>query len=421
MSVDHERLQRLLGGEDAARLRRRLRERLISGSDSAITLTRATEAERQVVERLLGRPPKRGQSLRIDPGAVEATLQQAGIAADLRSALEALDGPLRDPGAERTAEAARWQAVFDAVRERADAVGLGPWLDHLAATGVLKRLSGRDPQRARKLLTASLAVIEKLPAQGLTRSTLAARILGDAHGLDRGRPVAALVRQALQHHWHGGVADSSIDERGLWAHAGVRLGGDINSTVLAYQLPVAQHEPVGRLIAAANATEEPVYLTLRQLLRHQPAWAVEGHRVFVCENPTVVAEAAEQLGTACAPIIATLGRPQTAALVLLEQLTADGAGIHARADLDWSGISILNSLHQRFEPTPWRMDTATLTRHARLAGSRLSDHPVEAEWDTQLTAGLEARGQALQEEQLLDELLHDLAREEARLRQAGME
>ncbi|PSQ92799.1 MAG: hypothetical protein BRD57_02275, partial [Proteobacteria bacterium SW_6_67_9] len=161
------------------------------------------------------------------------------------------------------------QRVFDAVAERAAALGVSPWLEHLSATGVLKRLSGGDPAYAGALLTASLDVIDELPAQGLTRSTLAARVLGDAHGLDRGAPVAALVRQVLRHYWRGGIADPTTDARTLWAHAGVRLGGDINSTVLAYQLPVAAHDANGGAIAAANTAAEPVYLTLRQLLRHR--------------------------------------------------------------------------------------------------------------------------------------------------------
>jgi uncharacterized protein (TIGR02679 family) len=409
LSLDRERLERLLGGAAGARLRRRLRERLVHGAAGAITLTRATDAERRVVERLLGRPPRRGQRLRIDPDDVAATLRQAGIAPDLRSALESLDGPLRNPAAERTAEAARWQRVFDAVAERAAALGVSPWLEYLSATGVLKRLSGGDPAYAGALLTASLDVIDELPAQGLTRSTLAARVLGDAHGLDRGAPVAALVRQVLRHYWRGGIADPTTDARTLWAHAGVRLGGDINSTVLAYQLPVAAHDTNGGAIAAANTAAEPVYLTLRQLLRHPPAWAVGGVAVFVCENPSVIAEAAEQRGGACAPLVATQGRPQTAAWVLLEQLRAAGATLYARADLDWTGVRILNGLHRRLAVTPWRMDATTLRRYAHCSGSALNGRAVEAAWDPELASALHQRGQALEEEQLLDDLLNDLA------------
>jgi uncharacterized protein (TIGR02679 family) len=410
LSVDRERLQRLLGGADAARLRRRLRQRLVRGADGPITLSRATEAERTTVERLLGRPPRLGTSLRVDPDAVGDALARAGIAPDLSSALEALDGPLRDRAAEREAQAKRWQQVFDELAERAQALGLAGWLDALAASGLLKRLSGDDPDVGRRLLAASLDVLAQLPGDGINRASLAARCLGDAHALDRGQPVAALVRQALQRHWRGG-APGATDERSIWAHAGVLVGGDINSTVLVYQLPVADNGPTARMLAAQNQAAEPTYLTLRQLLRQPPRWDVAERPVYVCENPTVVAEAAERLGRDCAPIIATNGQPQAAVATLLEQLTDAGATLRCRADLDWTGIRIVNALLRRFPGTPWRMDTTTLQAYDDLPGSPLVGNPVEDEWQPDLTIALQQRGLALQEEQLLEALIADLAKE----------
>ncbi len=402
------RLQRLLGGEDAARLRRRLRERLARGGNGPITLSRASDTERATVERLLGRPPRRGTSLRVDPDDVASTLTQAGIAPDLTTALEALDGPIRDTQAERAATAQRWQAVFDGIRERADDLGLSGWIEALESSGLLKRLSRNDPNRAEQFLTSSLDVIEQLPGQGINRASLAARCLGDAHGLDRGQPVTALVRQALQSHWGGGIADPEADERTIWAHGGVLIGGDISSTILGFRLPVTGDGPTADMLTAQNAAGEPVYLTLRQLLRQPPLWDVTGTDVFVCENPTVLAEAAERLGHNCAPIIATNGQPHTACLVLLEALTNAGARLHVRADFDWPGVSIVNRLLQRFPMTPWRMDSATLDRHTDLGGRPLRGPAVHASWDNRLSGALQQHGRILEEEQLLRMLLEDL-------------
>lgn len=409
MKLDRERLQRLLGGPGTERLRRRLRERLVRGGGDTLTLTRSTPEERAAVERLLGRPPRSGGSLRLSLSGIDTTLARAGIAPGLRDALEALDGPIRDETAELEAERQRWQALFNALRERASRLDLEPWLDELAARGLLKRLAGRDPARAAALLEQSLTVLEALPDPGLNRSTLAARCLGDAHGLDPGQPVAALVRRALYRHWRGGVADDRPDERTVWAHAGILVGGDITSTVLVYQLPTRGDTLGSRVLRNQNQACEPVYLTLRQLLRHPPQWDCADREIFVCENPTVVAEAAERLGAGCAPLVSTCGHPGAAVWLLLKQLRDAGARLRYRADFDWAGLSIMNSVLARFEARPWRMDTGTLQRHAHVPGPTLEGSAVSAGWDLDLASALAARATALHEEQLLDELLTDLS------------
>lgn len=45
-----------------------------------------------------------------------------------------------------------------------------------------------------------------------------------------------------------------------------------------------------------RSSGEPAYLTVRQLVRNPPSWDYLGRQVFVCENPAVVAVAADELG-----------------------------------------------------------------------------------------------------------------------------
>ncbi|OOC09436.1 TIGR02679 family protein [Thioalkalivibrio halophilus] len=410
MSVNHERLHRLLGGAALERLRRRLRERILRGGGDTITLTRASGAEREAVERLLGRPPRAGNSLRLSLAEMERILQRAELAPSLREALEVLDGPLRDPARERTELQQRWVEVVAALHPRAAAADLAQWLESVVDRGLVKRLANRDPARGRELLERSLMVLEELPQPGSNRSTLAARCLGDAHALDAGQPVAALVRHALHRYWRGGVGDDDPDERTLWAHAGILIGGDITSTVLVHRLPATGDTATARALEAHSAAAEPLYLTLRQLLREPPQWDVDGRIVHVCENPAVVSEAAERLGTDCAPLVATWGRPRAAVWVLLEQLRDAGAKLLFRADFDWTGIAIANAVIQRLGARPWRMDTATLEAHATLSDRPLRARPVAACWDDTLQEALQHRGCALHEEQLLEALLEDLRR-----------
>ncbi|MBB3191896.1 TIGR02679 family protein [Halomonas cerina] len=409
--MDPERLQRLLGGSELARLRRRLANKLLREGGGRLSLSRVSEAERIAVERLLGRPPRQGKSLSVDIRALSQALARAGVAPHLRDALEALDGPLVDARAEREAERRRWADLLAGYRPQAERLGLGDWLDALQASGLLKRLAGRCERRGTSLLEQALWVLERLPVPGMTLSALAAECLGDAHGLDAGRPVAALVRRALARHWRGGVALDDPDERTIWAHAGVLLGGDITSAVLTYRLPTRDRLSLDQALAAYHHRAEPTWLTLRQLLRYPPQWACAERDVFVCENPAVLAEAAERLGAECAPLIATWGRPGAAVLTLLEQLETAGAVLHYHGDFDWPGIGIANALLRRFTMRPWRMGAADLEACAHLEGRPLEGRPVDACWDPGLRAVLERRGTALHEEQLIDTLLDDLCRD----------
>ncbi len=407
--MDSERLQRLLGGSELVRLRQKLARKLLRDGGGRLALSRVSDAERVAVERLTGRSPRLGKSLSVDLEALSQALARAGVAENLRVALEALDGPLVDARAEHEAERRRWAVLIAGYRRRAETLGLGEWLEALQAGGLLKRLAARNERRGVALLEQALDVLERLPVQGLSLSALAAECLGDAHGLDAGRPVAALVRRALARHWRGGVARVDPDERSIWAHAGVLMGGDITSAVLTLRLPVRHGQPLDGALFYYCHQAEPSWLTLRQLLRHPPQWDCAGRDVFVCENPAVLAEAAERLAVDCAPLIVTWGRPGAAVLTLLEQLEAAGAVLHYHGDFDWAGVSIANALLERFAMRPWRMGADELLGYADLGGTPLAGLPLEARWDPNLRAVMEARGRAVHEEQLIDILLGDLS------------
>jgi hypothetical protein len=110
--TDPERLQRLLGGPELVRLRQRLARKLLRDGGGRLSLSGVSEAERTAVERLTGRSPRQGKSLSMELEALSQALARAGVAADLRVALEALDGPLVDARAEREAERRRWDDVL---------------------------------------------------------------------------------------------------------------------------------------------------------------------------------------------------------------------------------------------------------------------------------------------------------------------
>lgn len=151
-------------------------------------------------------------------------------------------------------------------------------------------------------------------------------------------------------------------------------------------------------------------LTLRQLRCHdEPLCAA---RVRMCENPVVVAAAADELGVRCQPLVCVGGQPSAAVWRLLELLAASGAVFDYHGDFDWGGVRIARSVLQRADWRPWRYDhqayeAAVLAAHplAPLAGA-----PVATPWDPELACAMRHRNVRIEEELTLDALLQDLNR-----------
>lgn len=420
-AVDDPRLERLLGGAELRALRQRLRRHFERQDDGearqSLQFKQLTVAEREALAQLTGRAPGKARSMRLDLERIDAALRAAGIADSLRAALERLDGPILPKARLRRELQDRWAALI----ESSGSLRLGAWLEGSpAARALLKRL-GRDPERAAPLLAAAGAVLGQLPARGKPRSQLAAETLGDAHALDVGRPVATLVLAAWRHHEQAGLADAcsalapgepgagggeGAEERlrEVWARAGV-LVNELARPALLLNLPPAPEAP------CTWRAGEPGYLSLRQLLRQSLAWPVAGRRIHVCENPNVVAIAADRLGTACAPLICTDGMPGAAQRALLDQLAAAGACLHYHGDYDWPGIAIGNYVMRTWRVAPWRFGSIDYLAAVAAAPRRPRDLPatgIEADWDGALRGAMDKHGLAVAEEAVVDSLLGDL-------------
>ena len=77
----------------------------------------------------------------------------------------------------------------------------------------------------------------------------------------------------------------------------MRVGGGVTSRVLVLNLPAAGNGATARLLAMAAAAGAPLRLTLRDLVDAAPTWDPgRAPRVHVCENPAVLAAAADEHG-----------------------------------------------------------------------------------------------------------------------------
>jgi uncharacterized protein (TIGR02679 family) len=415
------RLQRLLGGEPLVPLRKRLRQRFERGAlDENIErfrISNLTVEEHTTLALLLGRPVRFSSSMQVDVHAIDAALQRAGIAKSLRQALEQIDGPIVHIETSRRQLEATWSDVTN----RCSHPSLIEFLQAPAGIGLLKRLSRRDPDAAAQLCSHADTVLQSLPANGITRAQLAANTLGNAHALDSGQAVATIVlavwRQVIAplgevedalpvSQDDGSVQHEIRDERArdVWARAGV-LVNELARPALFLNLSASGNR------SYVQSSGEPGFASLRFLLRSPPSWTVAGRDVFVCENPNLLAIAADELGPRCAPMICTDGMPAAAQRSLLTQLARAGARLRYHGDFDWPGLHIGNHVMREYGAQPWRFGAVEYTvavQSAPRPGQPLRGAEVVASWDEALASAMRRYQLAIPEESLAGSLLQDL-------------
>ncbi|GIH29037.1 hypothetical protein Aph01nite_73470 [Acrocarpospora phusangensis] len=408
VAPDADRLRRLIGGEALAWLVERARQRIARDASltGTVTLPAPTQEQRRALAALLGRRPATGSSLTVNLRDVDELLRNTGHGG-LVAAVTALSGPVDSvPDVRRRAETA-WRKAFRPLDEAvAGRPELGSWRAWLDATGLPRRLAP-DPADAAVLLGRLALVLGRLPSPSIPLGRLAAETCGDAHALDDERPLATLVLSAIRAlAGRSFTAESSAEaRRATWASAGVHLD-ELSSTVLTLGLAADPATPLGSVLGAQTAAGEPTRLTLRQLRRHSTP--IKAARVHLCENPVVVAAAADDLGPECPPLVCVSGRPTAAVWRLLTLLSDGGATFLYHGDFDWGGVGIAASVHARFGFIPWRYTAADYL--AAPSGRRLRGRPGPTPWDPSLSAAMISRTLCVEEELLLAVLLADLSK-----------
>jgi len=404
------RLYALLGGPDTAWIIERVRHRLEAGHgvEGTLTLRAPTDAQREAVARLFGRRVTSGAVETVRLVELDAMLRRAELCDGIVDAVVQLSGSVTDLRAPRQEVHRQWERLFEETRGRAaDRSAVLGWLDDVRATGLVRRLARDNPATGRTLLEQSFAVADLLPGTGISLAELAAAATGDSHALDLGQPVGTLVLRLARALGDRGSEGPDPGRRDVWANVGV-LCDELSAPVLALNLRGVAMTPIGQVLSLHADLGEPYRLSTRQLLRSPPDFsAMAGRTVYVCENPSVVAAAANQLGARSGPLVCIEGQIKTAARFLLYQLAAAGASLVYHGDFDWGGIRIGNVVISQCGARPWRFSSADYSSIP--AGAPLRGRPVAACWDPELEAVMVASGRSIHEERTLTSLMGDLA------------
>jgi uncharacterized protein (TIGR02679 family) len=379
--------------------RRRVEANGLSLDGSSLTLKGLAGEEADAIAGLLGlRRPAAGAALRVSLGTLDRSLRTSSVGVGLLDVLSELGGPLVDRRARRAVgeadRAQRWAdlASHPALSENARLSG---WLDHIRGSGLARRLAGDgETQVAGVALDVLLTLTQSDGRHRL--AVLAAGLTGDAHGLDRGRPAGTLTVHALSWLAERTCPEDAADWRRTWSEAGVACD-DLSCDALVLNLP--------------GWPREPLRLTLRQAISWTPS-ACPGVVVFACENPAVVAAAADELDDRSPALVCLDGMPSTAALVILDRLIAAGATVRYHGDFDWRGLAIAGVLARKVPSVEaWRYGAADYRRAAQRGGAAvpLAGRPAISPWDPDLAPAMEGAGVAVYEEQVIEDLLIDLA------------
>jgi uncharacterized protein (TIGR02679 family) len=353
---------------------------------------------------LLGRARLPGQYDTVSLAELDEILGEA-VGAGAREVVGRLVGPVGDRAGDQQRAAAQRAALWAWLTSHpvvAAQPALAPWAEGLRRTGLI----GGSVPRTREVISQALKVLGELPASGAPLPVLADRVLGDTHALDDGTRCAGLVLRALAAVYDEAVPANAQQRRALWERAGV-ADDELSAVVLAAGIRPAAGGLASRILRLCADDGHAAVLTLGQLKAGGLGPGLP-HRVWVFENPSVLAMALARFGRRCPPIVVTAGWPNSAVVLLLDHLVAAGAGLYYHGDFDGEGLRIAAAVVARTAAVPWHMSSAdylSATPDGPPVG-RVSEVP----WDGALAGHLTRVGATVAEERVAGGLLDELAR-----------
>lgn len=372
-----------------------------------VQVTAGTRQVRHALGELLGRTMTR-DSVRVDLAELDARLRTRSGVGGLEQVLAALDGapPLSRPAVRAAREASRDRPLALAA-ELVSAPWAADWVAGLRRTGLLTNREGNDDvvRDAVTILVELTNGVGEPRAQ--SRVELGARLVGDAHALDRDRLLHQVVLRGLAAAAQVPLPTTTPEREQLWERHGVQPDL-LSRTCLVWGVRVDDPTPAAaRRLDDAARCGDPIHLTDWELRRLGTFTPPPGARVLVCENPRVIEGIAERgLGRWAA--VCTAGEPNLVVDKVLSNLVAGGADLYYHGDFDWPGVAIASRIMSRFGARPFRMAAADYVAAVRVEGPRLVGRPLEPPWDPELGAAMRSHGRAVHEESVMPELLEAL-------------
>lgn len=371
-----------------------------------VVLAPASRAERHALAALLGRPTVR-QRQRVNLAELDTRLRERSGVGGLVPVLTALTGRApEDRPARRAEQDTARETPLALATELVGAPWVPEWVSGMRRTGLL---TGRAD--AERVVRDAARVIGDLPAPGAARHTvsrveLGARLLGDAHALDRDTLLHQVVVRALAAAAGVPPPTSARGREQLWSAVGV-APDLVSRTCLVWGLRPEGDGPLAERLGLAADLGDPVHVTDWDLRRGGGLAPTPGGAVLVCENPRVLEAVAERAPVGWA-VVCTSGEPNLVVDQVLRGLAESGLRLRYHGDFDWPGIALVERAIGRYAVEPWRMRSQDYLDGLVTGSPQLVGRPVEPSWDAELGAAMRSRGRAVHEETVLTELLDAL-------------
>ena len=273
-------------------------------AEGSVRVRLETREERQAVGDLLGRTLT-GETVKVDLAALDRRLRERSGIGGLGAVLRGLGIDLEDRPAARAAKTESRQRPLSVAAAAIDAAWVPDWIAGLRRTGLLTNRENAEPiARNAALILEDLTCSESRPQ---SRVELGARLLGDAHALDRNRLLHHVVLRGLAAAAAVPVPTSGRSREAHWAQFGV--DPDLLSrTCLLWGLRIAGDSRIAARLEAASLAGDPVHITEWDLRRTPHFTPAPGTRILVCENPRMIEGLAER-GVEGWAAVCTSGEP----------------------------------------------------------------------------------------------------------------
>jgi uncharacterized protein (TIGR02679 family) len=395
-----------------------------------IRLNQLAIDQRRRIGELTGSKSK-NDSISVDLDAFRQVIENTGRFQSLTQLIElAVGHPIENRRASRQAFSLQWQSVWDHSErlinnldsDAFDLPGIHTAINEMKR-GWLSRVCQRDPDRAKILLIEAFRLLEHLPVEPTPLAIFAAKHTANAHSLDSNQPLSRLMIRLIS----AARSIESIERkrssfrRNVWQSVGI-VTDELSSSVLVLNLTSVGNSLVDQMLLSHANHGMPCRITFRHLRLHAPEFAhsdntvdntIRAHRcatdadVFVCENPSVIAAAADELGASCPPMVCVEGHPSLACVALLGKLRDSGFCLNYHGDFDWGGIRVANEIYRTVGFRSWRF-SADDYKPVSSDHRPLVPPQSEALWDVELSKKIGKAGLVVEEESTILLLLEDL-------------
>lgn len=366
-----------------------------------LQLSLPEEAAREALADLLGLPKRPAATTRVRVQDVRDAVESAS-GRSLTDYLEAHYGPLLDPAAPRRHAASEraqlweWWSTHPFLAQRPT---LTTWAETIPQRGTRGGVAA-----TRLLLARAVRILEALPTSDELLPVFAGRLLNDTHALDASTALSGLVLGAVAAEQRRDRPRDAAERRELWRSVGIR-DDELSSTVLVAGLRPRGTSTLAQLCRITADAGEVLSLTLSQVRLPVESWGVD--RLYVVENPAIIALAVAEFGVRTPPMICSAGWPTAAVTELACTLAAGGAVAHYHGDLDGEGVRIAVHLIDLTGAQPWRMTAADYLAHVTDHGSPVG-RVSEAPWDAALAPAMREHQIAVLEETVWETIRDDL-------------